>query len=172
MTDHTSRTIAREWWRERVETDDAVDIKKLARQAAVELAESPEFCSSFLPDFIESTMYDMGQRMVAVRRAELRTHSVLSKQIEADAKRDADKWDRWLEYSPESGIHIPLTKMTREQVVSAAEYRRDSGNAELFEARWLDSIANQLKPGQHVGDALDSERITQLRQSVSIVDAK
>ncbi|MDQ3540250.1 MAG: hypothetical protein M3440_06135 [Chloroflexota bacterium] len=167
MADDTARTIARDWWREHIDTADEVDIKELSKRAALELATDTVFCATFTAEFLPSTMYEMGQRMVAARRSVLQTREGLREQLERDNTLEVEsKWSRWLQYDPDRGVHIPIVNMTMEQVLASADYLGSQKQSIAFEEKWLRLIAKRLQPGQHVGDVLTDDDLESLRTSI------
>ena len=163
MAEQVARTAAREWWKRHI-TGEEVDYKALARKAAKELGGDPDFRQAFVDDFLESAMYEMGQRLVAIHRAEQRTTSTLRKLVEEDAKRDADKWEKWYYWVPETMTSIALPNMTREQVLSVAAAYIERAESNMAEAKWLKIVANKLRPGQQVGDVLTQDAVQELRK--------
>ena len=166
MADKIARQRALEWWRERTQSGKEVDIKALSHVAAAELMKEPDFCASFLSDFLQPTMYELGLRVASSTRASLRTTAGLRKQVEEDAERDARKWERWLEYDPELHVHVPLLNMTREQAVQAASYRREIAQENEHEARWFDLIVKGMRPGQQIGDVYTDDELQELRDRI------
>lgn len=166
MADKIARQRALEWWRERAQSGKEVNIKALSHVAAKELANDPDFCAAFLDDFLQPAMYELGLRVAASTRASLRTTSGLRRQVEEDAKREARKWDRWLEYVPDLGVHIPLLNMTREQAILASSYRREIAKENEHEARWFEMIARGMRPGQQVGDVYTDDELQKLREQI------
>lgn len=164
MTEGMARQRARDWWKDKVASGESVNIRRLCDDARTELANDPEFRESFIDDFFDSVMYEMGQKIVASTRAELRTHAGLRRQVEEDAKRYEDQWQLWLEYDPGTACHIPLTDMTKEQVLVASDYRLDQAMQNETEARWLERIAAELQAGQRVGDVLSNAQLSELRR--------
>jgi hypothetical protein len=165
MAEGTARTIAREWWREHIESSDELNIRQLAHQAGKELCADPEFRDAFVDDFADSIMYEMGQRMVAGYRAQLRTTSGLRAAVDADAQREGEKWDRWFHYVPSTKTAIPIPKMNKAHLLSAAEAYQHLADSNAIEATWLRKIAAKLKNGQLVEDVMTQEDVEHLRPS-------
>lgn len=173
MAEQLSRAIAREWWSSHLEGDESeYDIKQMSLQAASELGSDPEFMESFANDFLESSLYDMGQRILANRRAALRTRSGLRAQVDKDVETQGARWRQWLEYDPDSGKSIPLTEMVREQIQAAESRRRDEAAKYNRDADFFALIAKRLKPGQRVGDVFNDESLHKLRKSMSPIPMK
>ena len=168
MAEQLSRAIAREWWSSHLEGDESeYDIKQMSLQAASELGGDPDFMESFANDFLESSLYDMGQRILSNRRAALRTTSTLRAQIDKDSESQSAEWRRWLEYDPETGKSVPLTDMVREQIKAAESRRRDEAAKYNRDADFFALIAKRLKPGQRVGDVFSDEALHKLRESMN-----
>jgi hypothetical protein len=167
VEDMSARKMARDWWHEQIAARGEVDVKVLAADAVEHFAKDDDFCESFLADFLPSTMYDMGQRIVAQTRLGLKSRVGLRKQIERDMTEDVQsRWDTWLQYEPNRGVYMSLTKMTRKQLIASADFLAEQKNELAFEESWLRLIAKKVTGAKTVGDVFTDDQLQALRDSL------
>jgi hypothetical protein len=173
MTSQSSRTIIRQWWKQAIDGQEAVDPKVFARKCADELVTDPAFCATFLAEFVYETAYNMGQLIVSANRSMLRcgdtykTRDALKREIAEEAEQ-SHEWSKWMENDKDTGVLVSFKAMTKEQVFTAALTREDRGYQELRDAAFFRAVAGKMQAGQIVGDVWSDAELDYLRKNIDV----
>lgn len=168
------RQQIRDWWKVRLEEDGPIDLKEEAATALQEFMDDAEFCRAFVETFGKEVIYGVGQQMLQQDRHRVRSGSRYASRAQVVAAIDQEladappSWARFMEHDRESGLHISLLEMTKEQLIDAAKVRADRGIQELEDAAFLKLIAAKLQPNQIVNDVWSESALNQLRQRVQV----
>lgn len=137
---------------------------------------NPDVLLGLMQARMESTVYDIVQKMVAKGRQHLtfpangHTHKAIKKSRDAlreDIAREREQRNRrlfadWYEHT--STGHVALLDMQVEDLRDAQRRRTSRGNQEIAVARWLGRIADRLPLGASVRKHFTDEELIALRE--------
>jgi hypothetical protein len=164
MSQESLRQDVRAWLQDRIEGVTEFSLPAIAAEGARHFRDDTDFCQRFLNEFIEPVVYEVGLSLLSGRRAKIERAASASREVslvpskptmyvpgEVVATAIEEKpvdWQQWLEHDPETGRHIVLFSMTREQALRAAEAREKRADPDLRRAGLLRLAAGTLEVGR------------------------
>lgn len=157
-TTMSSRAQLKEWIAKRIAGEDEVILPDLVQECIVHFSKDSAFIQSLFKEALRELVYTYGMHVIK------NSHSLIpvgeggiSREEITKRSRKHSVFANWLEHAGDR--HVRLLEMTREQLLEAAQERRNRGNHEIRLAVLWETLAQQLEGGQRVSSKFTTEDI-------------
>jgi hypothetical protein len=157
------RTIIRRWVEAELEAAEAIELPAVRDAVVRRLLANPALVQRALTALVGPTVYEVARVVLAQRRDLVPTGP---ERYETPARlaerltRLTDRWQQWLEKGVT--VHVPVVRMTRADLLAAAERRRHVAAHHTGVAAFFEALAHQLRDGQVVADVFSETELDHL----------
>ena len=168
MPRDTPRAQVARFVREKIDGQDRVEIPDLVEMAVGQFMHDPQFVAQFMREQLHSIVYGIAQNVVPqTRSCAILVGTTITTPTAARRKASGarPRWQIWLEYNGREFVQLP--RMTREELLAAAELRDTIADRQHSIATLWRALAASLQPGQAVGDVYDDAAIDAVIDSLA-----
>lgn len=169
MAEATPRKQVRQWVRERIREEAAIEIPVLYKEMVAHFASQPDFVSAWLAETLMPMAYEETRGLCADTRSGhvVFGDTILSREATGERLKQArPRWNAWLEYVGDR--HVRLIDMTRNELLTAATIRRQRGETELRLSELWTELASHIKGRKTVGQVFTPEQIDTLAADLRV----
>jgi hypothetical protein len=147
-------SAVREWVKGEVEGEDHVDLARLADEAVDYFMRDEEILRNCLRIVLRPLVYEVARLVLRSTRGEevidLGPDEIVTRgEHTRRGKTLSQKFAKWMEHSGDNG-HMRMVKMTKPQLLIAAQERKRRGHTELKIAAFQERLAAGMKSGEVV----------------------